>query len=298
MGAGSRSNGAAATPFLVIEPGSSPLLRYVRDSWAQRDLLRVLTIRDLKLRYRQTVLGAAWVVLQPLIAAGVLSFVFNKVAKLPTDGVPTFIFAFAGMLGYNLFANTVNKATLAFLSNTPLVSKIFFPRILLPLSLIGTAIVDFGVAFGVMVVLLFADGLSLQPTVLLVPLWMMTFLALAEGVGSVLGSLSVRYRDVPQVVPVVIQLALFLSPVAYAASAVPPKDQWLFYLNPLAALTRRAKVVDPRHPPSFRQPPVVRRRRVGRDLPRGDARHRENGAAVCRRHLSWRSPFTVYQRRT
>jgi lipopolysaccharide transport system permease protein len=224
-------------PLVVIERGSNPVLSYLRDSWHHRDLVRVLTIRDLKLRYRQTALGVAWVVLQPVLAAGILSFVFGKVAKLPTDGVPYFVFAFAGMLGYNLFSNTLSRAATCFISNSSLVSKIFFPRIILPLSLAGSALVDFAVGLAMMIGIMFLSSTSAGIGPLLcVPLFVVLFLLLAEGIGSLLGSLAVRYRDVPQIVPVVLQFAVFASPVAYAASAIPKRYQGVFFLNPLAGL--------------------------------------------------------------
>lgn len=226
----------AQTPHLVIIPGSTPLLQYVRDLLHHRDLLWVLAVRDLKLRYRQTALGASWVVLQPLLAAGILSFIFGNVADLPTQGIPTFIFTFAGMLAWGSFSATFLRATTSLVGSAALVSKIFFPRLVLPFSTVFSILVDFCVTLGVMFILLFTNDLPPDARILLLPVWLTFLLMIAEGAGSFLATFAVRYRDIPQITPVLIQLGLYASPVAYAVVAIPDRYLTLYYLNPIVAL--------------------------------------------------------------
>lgn len=223
-------------PLLVIEPGSTPLPQYLRDLVHYGDLVRVMGVRDLKLRYRQTALGAVWVVVQPVLAAAILGFVFGRVARLSTDGVPIFLFAFSGMLGWAAFSQTVVRTTGSLLANAPLVSKIFFPRLILPLATTAGVVIDFLLSFSVLLAILVADGRWPGLAVLLLPVWLLLLLLLSLGLGTLSASLSVRYRDLAQVTPVVIQLLLYASPVAYAVAAVPERYQSLYYLNPLVAL--------------------------------------------------------------
>jgi lipopolysaccharide transport system permease protein len=235
--------GPKQRPWLVINPGSTPLRQYLRDVVHHRDLIRVLAGRQIKLRYRQTVLGVSWVLLGPLLSAGILGFVFGKVAKLSTDGVPFFLFSYASVAAYNLFANSTTTGTSVYISNSGLVSKIYFPRVILPLSNVLSTLLDYSVSLAVLIVLLFtteaAGGQSLVPGLpfLLLPVWILLFVMFAQGLGALLGSWSVRYRDIPQVVPVLMQLALYASPVAYAVTGnVPEEYQKWYYLNPLASL--------------------------------------------------------------
>jgi homopolymeric O-antigen transport system permease protein len=223
-------------PLLVIEPGRWPLGPYLRDTLYHRGMIGVMAMRDIKLRYRQTVLGVAWVVLGPLVSAGILSFVFGRVAKLPTDGVPSFLFTFAGLLTFNVFTSTTSKATGAMIGNAALVSKIFFPRLILPLAGGISVLIDFAVSLIIVAFLVLTNDVNTGWAVLLLPVWVLALFVLAQGLGCGFGAVSVRYRDVPQVVPVLLQLALYASPVAYAVSAVPQKYQWIYYLNPLVAL--------------------------------------------------------------
>ena len=231
------SNGARAPkPSMVILPGSLPVGQYIRDLWHHQDMLKVLSRRQILLRYRQTALGAVWVVLQPLLGAGVLSFVFGNIAKLPTDGVPTFIFTYTGMLAWSAFSGSLARAQGSMVSNAALVAKIFFPRVILPLSNALGTVIDFGVTLGVLLVLLFTAGLPPSWPILLVPVWLVLVVGLGTGLGSMLAALSVRYRDWGYITPLLIQLGLYASPVAYSVSAVPAKYQSIYYLNPLAAI--------------------------------------------------------------
>lgn len=223
-------------PYLTLKPASGWAGLNLREIYQFRDLLTTLAGRDVRLRYRQTALGAVWVVLQPLLAAGIFSFVFGRVAKLPSDGVPYFLFAYAGLLGWNVFSGTLTKASSCLVGNAALISKVFFPRLILPLSTAFSTFIDFGVALAMMAVLMAAYGVTPGLGLLLLPVWLLLMLLLALGVGLYASALMVSYRDVQYVLPVVVQLALYASPVAYAVSAVPENLRGWYLLNPLAVL--------------------------------------------------------------
>jgi lipopolysaccharide transport system permease protein len=224
-------------PYLIIRPASRWAAVNILEIWHFRDLLLTLAGRDVKLRYRQTALGAAWVILQPLIAAGIFSLVFGQVAKLPSDGLPYFLFSYAGLLGWNAFNTTLTKSSSCLIQNSQLISKVFFPRLLLPLSTLFSTLIDFGVALGMMAVLLVVYGVTPRfGPLLLLPLWLLLTLLLAVGIGLFSSALMVTYRDVQYVMPVLTQFLLYASPVAYSVTAV-PKHLHLFYaLNPLSGL--------------------------------------------------------------
>lgn len=223
-------------PLLVIEAGSTPIRQYLRDLLHHADLIRVMAGRDIKLRYRQTAMGAIWVVLQPVLSAAVLSFVFGRVARLPTDGEPVFLFAYVGMLAWNTFSQTVGRTTGSLLANAALVSKVFFPKLILPMAAVASVLVDFAVSLVVLVVLLAVDGETPRLAILLTPVWLALIIMLGLGVGTLFAAMSVRYRDLAQISPVLLQLLLYASPVAYAVSAVPERYRTLYDLNPLVSL--------------------------------------------------------------
>lgn len=222
--------------MVVILPGAVPLGQYAKDLVHHRDLFFALAGRQLTLRYRQTAIGAVWVVLQPLLSAGILSFVFGSVADLPTDGIPSFIFAYIGMLAFGAFSQAIQGSTTALVSNAALVQKIFFPRLLLPLSRTVSLLVDFSVGLAVAFVIIVANDVSLGPELVLMPVFLVFILMLAQGVGTFLGSFAARFRDFAYITPFLLQLALYASPVAYSASAVPKQYLTVYYLNPLVAL--------------------------------------------------------------
>lgn len=222
-------------PLVTLRPPGRWAALRLGDLLEFRDLLLALAQRDIKLRYKQTLLGIAWVVLQPLLAAGIFTFVFSLVAKMPSDGVPYFLFSFTGLLGWNLFNNVLTRASGCLVANANLISKIYFPRLILPLATLGSAVVDFAVAAGMMVVLMAAFRWAPPPALLLLPIWLVLLTALALGLGLWTAALSVSYRDVQYVLPVLTQLLLYASPVPYGASAVPHRLQAVYYLNPLSA---------------------------------------------------------------
>ena len=224
-----------STAPLRLAPGHRNIGRELAETWQARDLLYTFADRDLRLRYRQTALGVVWVVLQPLIAAGIFTFVFGTVAHLSSDGKPYMLFTFAALTGWNLFSGILTRASGCLVGNAHLVSRVFFPRLILPLSVLPAALVDFVVSLGMFAALLVVYGVAPTVALLTLPFWMLLLSAGALGVGLVAASLMVRYRDVQYVLPVATQLLLYASPVAYAASRVPERWHTLYYLNPLVA---------------------------------------------------------------
>lgn len=205
--------------------------------WRFRDLLIALAVRDIKLRYRQTALGVLWVVLQPLLAAGIFAFVFGRVARLDSGGVPYFLFTYAGLLAWNLFSSCVLKASGSLVANASLVAKVFFPRVLLPMSAVVSTLLDFFIGLGVGFILIIAYGLTPGISLLSAPLWLALLLLLGTGAGLICAALAVAYRDVIHIVPVLLQLLLYGSPVGYTVSVIPEGlPRMLYKLNPLAPL--------------------------------------------------------------
>ena len=205
--------------------------------WRYRDLWLTLALRDVKLRYRQTALGVAWVVLLPLLASGIFTLVFGVVAGLPSDGSPYFLFVFAGYLGWSAFQNTLQRCGISLIGNTALVTKVYFPRIILPAASVLASLLDFAIGMAILELVLLvrgeAPGLA---SLALVPLLMLLLQLIALGAGFVSAALSVKFRDVQYVVPFLIQLLLYASPVAYGITAVPRPVRALYLLNPIAPL--------------------------------------------------------------
>lgn len=222
--------------MIIITPPNRLSLPAVRELWEGREVFLRFGIRDITLRYRQTALGVSWVVLQPLLAAGVFAIVFGAIADLPSDGVPYFIFSFAGLLAWNLFSNIVTRSSASLVSNQALIAKVFFPRMLVPLSAIMSVLLDFLVAVALFAVLLVVYGINPGWPILLLPVWVLLTILMAAGIGLCTSSLTVKYRDVSYVVPVMLQILMYASPIAYGLSAVPARFETLYNLNPLTWL--------------------------------------------------------------
>ena len=221
-------------PHLTIQPTAGWQAINLRELWQFRDLLITLAQRDVKLRYRQTALGVVWVILQPLIAALIFAFVFGKMAKLPSPpGVPYLVFSYASLLAWNAFSSTLSKSSGCLLQNSNLVSKVYFPRLALPLSTVFSTLIDFGVALVVMALLMIINHVVPTLALLLLPVWLLLLIMLAVGVGLYTSALMVSYRDVQYILPVMLNFLLYASPIAYT---VPAKYQALFAANPLTGL--------------------------------------------------------------
>ncbi|MEO8621345.1 MAG: ABC transporter permease [bacterium] len=205
--------------------------------WRYRDLWLTLALRDVKLRYRQTALGVAWVVLLPLIASGVFTLVFGIVAKLPSDGSPYFLFVFAGYLGWSSFQNTLTRCGTSLVGNASLVTKVYFPRIMLPASTVLASLLDFSIGALLFLIALLVRG-EMPPlgSLALVPVFLALLQLLALSIGLFSAALTVRFRDVQYVLPFLIQLLLYASPVAYSVAVVPERLRPLYLLNPVAPI--------------------------------------------------------------
>jgi lipopolysaccharide transport system permease protein len=225
--------GTTDLPLRVIEPRSGWGAAGWRELWDYRDLFGFLVWRDVKVRYKQTLLGVAWAVLQPLAAMAAFSVLFGRWAKLPSDGVPYPLFAFAALLPWTLFSNAVSACAVSLVGNTHLVSKVYFPRLLIALSSIATGLVDLAVGLGMMSVLLGAYAVAPGWQLVFLPIGIAVTLLCAFGVGAALSALCAVYRDVRFVVPLLLQLWMFASPVIYPVSLVPAQWRWAAYLNPL-----------------------------------------------------------------
>ena len=201
-----------------------------------RQLLVLLSRRDITVKYRQTVLGALWIFVSPVLSAGLFTFVFGQVADLESDGVPYFAFSYAGLVGWNLFADTMTGASRSLTANAGLITKIYFPRLVLPFSTVASALINAGVSLCVMLVLLVAYDIGVSFNLLLLPVWLALSIALAMGIGLVLTSISVAYRDINYLTPAIIPLLLYLTPVAYSVNEVPDNLRTLYRLNPAATI--------------------------------------------------------------
>lgn len=223
-------------PTIVIEARKSLLHLDLRAIWEYRELLYFLVWRDLKVRYRQTAIGIGWVVLQPLMTMAIFTAVFGTFAKIPSDGLPYPIFVYSALLPWNLFANSLTRGGESVVGNAQLVSKIYFPRLLLPLSGLLSPVVDFAISFVILVIMMIWFGTLPTWGVLALPLFLLLALLTALAVGLWLSALNVRYRDVGHTIPFLIQLWMFASPIAYPVSLVPEKWRMLYSLNPMVGV--------------------------------------------------------------
>lgn len=222
-------------PLIKIRPTSRWKAIDFKEIWQFRDLVLILAGRDIKLRYRQTALGVIWVVMQPLLGAGIFSFLSGVIAKTPTDG-PRYPFVFVGMLAWTALSTTLTKSSTCLIQNTNLVSKVYFPRLVLPLSTVVSTLIDFFVGLCMLALIMLVYGIVPTPALLLMPIWLFFLLALGLGFGLIAAGLTVQYRDVQFVLPVAIQFLLFISPIWYTLSALPDKYRLIYMANPLSGL--------------------------------------------------------------
>jgi lipopolysaccharide transport system permease protein len=225
-------------PVSVIRPVRRSGMPDFGELWRARDLALILAWRDVKVRYKQSLIGIAWAVLQPLLTMVVFTLIFGKFAELPAQGLPYPVFSMLNLVAWAFLAAVFTLTAGCVLSNRMLVQKVHFPLTILPLACILVPLVDFVFSFVVGVGITWGYGVSIQPTIVLVPFFLLMLAATAIGVGSFLAVINVRYRDVPYVVPFLVQLWLFASGVIYAADAIPEKYLNIASLNPaVAAIT-------------------------------------------------------------
>jgi lipopolysaccharide transport system permease protein len=208
----------------------------LKEMWQYRELLHFLAVRDIKVRYRQTVLGGLWALLQPLLAMVLFSAVFGRLAQLPSDGLPYPLFVYAALLAWQFFSGGISSAGNSLIASSHLISKIYFPRIMIPLATLEVGIVDFLVAFGLLVAMMAWYGVAPGWGLLALPLVLGGVFLATLGVGLLLSALCVVYRDFRHVLPFLTQFWLFATPVIYPTSLVPEGWRWVINLNPMAGL--------------------------------------------------------------
>jgi lipopolysaccharide transport system permease protein len=221
---------------IVIRPQRQRLAESIRELWEYRDLLWLLTVRQVSVRYKQTVIGVAWVLLQPLVAMTIFTVIFGYFAKLSSNGMPYPVFAYSALIMWNLFSEGLSRAGTSLIADEKLITKVYFPRLIIPLSAVGSAWIDFAVSLFVLFPLILFYGLHPSTSLLLLPVAMILTMVLAAGVGMMLAALNVRYRDFQYTIPFLLQVWLYASPVVYSAQIVPESVRSLYYLNPMVGL--------------------------------------------------------------
>lgn len=223
-------------PTLIIRPPRKWVPVDIKELWAYRELITAFTLRDVKLRYKQTGLGIAWAVLQPLLTMVIFTVFFGGLAKIPSDGVPYPLFVLAALLPWTLFAEGLTRSTTSMVTNSNIMTKVYFPRLIMPLSSIISPLVDFAVSFIILIAMMVYYGFLPTVNIVFLPVFLLLALATALGVGLWLSALNVKYRDFQYTVPFMIQIWMFASPVVYAASLVPESMRVWYGLNPMAGV--------------------------------------------------------------
>ena len=226
----------SALPILRIEPAARWTWPALDELWSYRELIGFLIWRDIKVRYRQTALGGAWAVLQPLVTMVLFSVIFGRVAKLPSDGVPYPLFTFAALLPWQMFAGGITNAANSLVSSSGLITKVYFPRLIVPIAAVTATLVDFAIAFTVLLLMMAWYGVHFSSAILVLPVFVLLALVTSFAAGLWLSALNVRYRDVQHAMPFLVQVWLFASPVAYSAALVPAAWRTIYALNPLVAV--------------------------------------------------------------
>jgi lipopolysaccharide transport system permease protein len=221
---------------IYIKPSTGLTALNLRDLWVYRELVYFMVWRDIKVRYKQTILGAAWAVIQPVLTMLVFNFIFGSIAKVPTDGIPYPIFSYTALLPWGLFVAALNNASRSLTSNTSMVQKIYFPRLVLPLASVLGGLVDFAIAFLILIVMMIYYKVTPTAAIWTLPLFILLTIVAALGVALWLSAINVQYRDVNYVLPFLTQFWLFLTPVAYSAKVISDKWQFVYSLNPMAGV--------------------------------------------------------------
>lgn len=207
-----------------------------RELWAYRELLSVLTMRDIKVRYKQTVLGAGWAIIRPFLTMVIFSVVFGQLAKMPSDGYPYPVFVYAALLPWTFFAAAISTSGQSLIGSSNLVSKVYFPRLIIPLSSVGAGLIDLLISTGILLLLMLWYGVGFTWHLLAVPLLLVAVVFAALGVGTLLSALTVSYRDFTHLTPFLVQIWMYVTPVIFPVTLVPERWQWLLYLNPMTGL--------------------------------------------------------------
>lgn len=220
---------------LIIEPGRLEL-EYWRDLWRFRELFYVLAWRDISVRYKQTVIGVLWALIQPFLTMIVFTIIFSKLAKMPSQGVPYPLLVFGGMLPWQFFANSLTGASQSLVTNSNLISKVYFPRLVIPASAVVTALADFMISFVLMIGTMAWYHYCPPWQIVMLPLFIVFALLTALGPGLLLTALNVKYRDFRYIIPFIVQFGMYVSPVGFSGAIVPEKWRLLYALNPMVGV--------------------------------------------------------------
>ncbi|MGH9967746.1 MAG: ABC transporter permease [Pyrinomonadaceae bacterium] len=232
----STSSTPANTPHVVIQSEESGVQLNLRDLWFYRELLYFLTLRDIKVRYKQTIMGAAWVIIQPLMTMLIFTLIFSKFARLDTKDIPYPLFAYSGLLLWTFFSNSVTSGTYSLVNNSHLVTKVYFPRLFIPTASVGAGLVDLCIASLILVALALYYGISPSWSITLLPVFVLLAAMLALGTGLLVSALTVKYRDLRHALPFIMQFWMFASPVIYPTSIVPENWRWILLANPMTGV--------------------------------------------------------------
>lgn len=244
--------GELKKPYLRIAPSQGWVSLKLNELWAYRELLYFLTWRDIKVRYKQTVLGAAWAIIQPFMTMVVFSLFFGNLAQIPSDGLPYPIFAYAALVPWQFFANGLGGASNSLVGSANLIKKVYFPRLVIPISTVAGGLVDFALAFSVLLIMMLVYGILPTIYVVFLPFFVLLALTTSLGVGLWLSAMNVQFRDVRYVVPFITQFWMFATPIAYPSSLI--KDDFLraiYGINPMAGVVEgfRWALLDTGNPP-------------------------------------------------
>jgi len=223
------------TKELVIEPKKTAA-GFLGELWAYRELFFFLAWRDILVRYKQTAIGITWSVLRPLLTMIVLTIVFGKIAKLPSGGAPYPVLVFAAMLPWQFFSNTLSESSNSLISNAQMVSKVYFPRLIIPTTSMVVSLVDFVIAFGILIALMLWYGFYPDSRILVLPALLLLAMITSLGIGYLVSALNVKYRDFRYVIPFVVQLGLYISPVGFSSDLVPERWRLLYSINPMVGV--------------------------------------------------------------
>ncbi len=223
-------------PFVHIKPRSGWNLFDSVELLHYRDLLYFLTMRSIKVKYKQTVLGGLWAVIQPLFSVAIFTLVFGKLARIPSDGVPYPVFSLTAMVAWIYFANSVSSAANSIVQEAGLLTKVYFPRLFIPLAYVLAGLLDFIIAYLISLILALCYGITLRGTLLLMPVFVLLMALSATGAGVFLAAMNARYRDVRYAIPFLVQLWMFASPIVYPSSIFPEYYRLAYALNPMAGI--------------------------------------------------------------
>jgi len=222
--------------IVIIEPRKGLFHLDLKSIWNYRELLYFLVWRDLKVRYKQTLIGVGWAVVQPLVTMIIFTIIFGELVKVPSDGLPYPVFAYSALLPWNYFASALQRCVASVVGDSALVSKVYFPRLILPLAGTVSGLVDFLISLGFLLVMMAWFGISVSMAILTLPVFLFLALCTALAVGLWLSALNVRFRDVGHAIPFLVQVWMYASPIVYPVSVIPEKYRVLYSFNPMAGV--------------------------------------------------------------